>query len=81
MQVLIAVYRNKMPVKTSETPLQNNSTISPPENDIFTKTIAKTNLFLWVTKELTFLGTIKQNQNIYGFISDPIGRSSRSCWR
>jgi Tfp pilus assembly protein PilO len=73
MQVLITVYRNKMPVKTSEAPLQNNSAINPPGNDVFTKTITKTNLFLWATKELTFLGMIKQNQNTYGFVSDPMG--------
>lgn len=73
MQVLIAVYRNKMPVKTNEASLQNNVAISLPESDIFTKTIAKTNLFLWATKELTFLGMIKQNQNVYGFVSDPMG--------
>jgi type IV pilus assembly protein PilO len=73
MQALVAVYRNKIPVKTSETPLQNNSAINSPENDIFTKTIAKTNLFLWAIKELTFLGMIKQNQSVYGFVSDPMG--------
>lgn len=73
MQALIAVYRNKMPAKISEPLLQNNTAIILPENDVFTKTIAKTNLFLWATKELTFLGVIKQNQNTYGFISDPMG--------
>jgi Tfp pilus assembly protein PilO len=80
MQALIAVYRNKTSAAkstTNEPSLQNNITISLPENDIFTKTIAKTNLFLWATKELTFLGIIKQNQNIYGFISDPMGEVHR----
>ena len=48
-----------------------------PENDIFTKTTNKTNLFLWANKELTFLGAIKQGNNTYGFVSDPMGTAHR----
>ena len=76
MQTLITVYRNKMLIPetaTSKSSPIDNGAINLPENDIFTKAIGKTNLFLWASRELTFLGMIKQEQNIYGFVSDPMG--------
>ncbi|CAL7961940.1 conserved hypothetical protein [Gammaproteobacteria bacterium] len=76
MQILITVYGNKMLISENEisksSPI-DNSVINLPENDVFTKAIGKTNLFLWASRELTFLGMIKQEQNSYGFVSDPMG--------
>lgn len=80
MQTLIAVYKNNFPIAENATnePLPpNNSAIKLPESDIFTQAIGKTNLFLWASRELTFLGMMQQGQNVYGFISDPTGEVHR----
>lgn len=76
MVVLLTAYRSKISatehVDTKPVPISNVA-IHLPANDIFDKSIGATNLFLWATKELSFLGIIKQGQNIYGFVSDPMG--------
>jgi Tfp pilus assembly protein PilO len=76
MQTLVTAYRSKIPIPeniTIDSSPIDNSAINLPKNDVFTKKLGKTNLFLWANKELTFLGMIKQEQNIYGFIGDPLG--------
>lgn len=75
MQVLINIYKNKMP--QTEIVAMNNLAINKPENDIFSKAVGKVNLFLWANRELNFLGTIKQNEGVYGFVSDPTGAVHR----
>ena len=56
----------------------DNIVVGEFQRDIFTKaTDSSANLFLWSTKELIFLGMIKQDKNIYGFVSDPVGVAHR----
>lgn len=76
MQVLLTVYKNKNPgveKTTVESAPAKNLAISLPEHDLFTKNTGKTNVFLWSSEELSFLGVIKQNKKIHGFVSDPLG--------
>jgi len=73
MQALLIIYQNK---NSTETATKNN-VISSTDRDVFIKTVSKTNLFLWSDKELHFIGLIKQNKNIYGFVSDPMGEIHR----
>jgi len=76
MRALMVVYKNKMPVEktaASEPAPTENDAITLPERDIFTKTTSKTNLFLWASRELSFLGLMKQNWVVYGFVGDPMG--------
>jgi Tfp pilus assembly protein PilO len=70
MQVLLTVTT----IKSSSV---NNMAITLPEKDIFTKAIGNPNLFLWANRELSFLGMIEQDKNIYGFVSDPMGTVHR----
>jgi Tfp pilus assembly protein PilO len=69
LQVLLVVYKNK---KSTEGAIKNGI-ISLVERDVFVKAASKANLFLWSERELHFLGVVKQKQNIYGFVSDPLG--------
>ncbi|MEI8054728.1 MAG: pilus assembly protein PilP [bacterium] len=76
IQALITVYRNKTLIPegaTKESLPLSDSVVKLPEHDVFMKAIGKTSLFLWAISELTFLGMIKQGQNIYGFVGDPAG--------
>jgi Tfp pilus assembly protein PilO len=73
LQASLVIYKNKKP---TENAIKNNL-ISLSERDIFVKATSKVNLFLWSNKELRFLGLIKQNQNIYGFVSDPMSMIHR----
>lgn len=80
MQTLLIAYKNKMAIiknAPSEQSCTNNIVISEPENDIFAKSTGKISLFLWASKELTFLGAIKHGKDIYGFVSDPVGTTHK----
>ena len=72
MQVLLAVYKNKK-IETRSMINKLVSFIQIPERDIFKQSNIGKNLFLWSSKELRFLGLIKQSGIIFGIISDPLG--------
>ena len=69
MQILLMVYKNKYAT------VKNISTLSIPtfKRDIFKQEIYRKNLFLWSSKELRFLGLIKQGQMNYSVVGDPLG--------
>jgi Tfp pilus assembly protein PilO len=76
MQALILVYENKKPREKhtdSNASFTRGAVIGLPGRDLFTKTTSEVNLFLWSSKELSFLGLMKQNMRIYGFVADPLG--------
>jgi len=72
MQVLLAVYKNKK-IETRSMINKLVSFIQIPERDIFKQSNIGKNLFLWSSKELRFLGLIKQSGITFGIISDPLG--------
>lgn len=68
-RILLVVYKNKHTVARDI----SNLFIHVSERDIFKQEIYRKNLFLWSSKELRFLGLIKQGQMNFGVVSDPLG--------
>jgi len=77
LQAVLSVYKSKESLDniSLEGPVvAKNIAISLPSRDIFTEAPGKRELFLWASKELSFLGVMKKNGSIYGFVGDPAGR-------
>ena len=69
MLVFLTVYKNKHSVAGKI----KSASIHISERDIFKQEIYKKNLYLWLSKELQFLGLITQAKTTFGVVSDPMG--------
>ncbi|HBC71466.1 MAG TPA: hypothetical protein DEG23_03210 [Coxiellaceae bacterium] len=74
LRVLLAVHKNKkIKVRARSTVNKPALSIQIPQRDIFKQLNRRKNLYLWSSKELRFLGLIKQGQKTFGIVSDPLG--------
>lgn len=75
-QILLKIYQSQRELSKNKIYSQlliNQSSIDIPERDIFKLSTVAMSLDLWSSKELAFLGLVKQGELTLGIVSDPLG--------
>ncbi len=69
MQIFLTIYKNKSGLASDI----KQWSIALTARDIFQQAIIKKNLSLWAKKELRFLGLIREADEVWGVLGDPLG--------